>query len=315
MPKINLNNAFATQSTPERKKLASDATALMTGGGIDFNTDKSLLNVKSLKLSEVLPREINEFNQENVESLADSIKEYGLISPISVVHDDVNNTYTISSGHRRYAAMCLLHEWEPNNKDYETIDCSVYELTDDKMLLAQGIPYISREQEEGIYRDSNLESRQLTYTDVAHQIRYIVKKFDDEEYVAKLRQRAEAKGIKTRVDYDKAKLIMSVLSTQQYSGWKKETIRQYLKICESQRQDLIEGVESGQIKVSVAYKTMIQEQNRKRNRKTNKIIALRKAVSDFVKEASKKEYTEDECNEIKKMIGQLEELLKQKEDD
>lgn len=312
MPKVDLNNAFATQSTPERKKVAANATSIWTSGGINFNESKSLLNVISLKLSEILTRENNNFSQDNIESLAYSIEKYGLINPISVVHDEEKDTYTITSGHRRYAALCLLHEWYPSEKDYESVDCSVYELTSDEHKLQLGLPYISKEQEEGIYRDSNLETRQLTYSEVAYEIRHIIERFDDPEYLEKLRKRAAKNGTKTKANtyFDKAKLTLDVLSTQNYSGWKKETVREYIKIWENERHDLIEAIEQGNMKVSAAYKMMIAEQNLSRDRKTNKLTGLTKAVDAIRKEAENKDYSLDEQKEIYEMAQYLLSLVK-----
>lgn len=306
MPKLDLNKAFATQNTEDRKKIANSATTLLTAGGTDFNNDKSLLDVKSIKLDRIVEREINDFAQDNIDSLAHSIEQYGLINPISVVHDELKDTYTISSGHRRYKAMCQLHQEYPDYKDYENIDCAVYELTSDKFKLKQGIPYISKEQEQGIYRDSNLESRQLSYSDVAHQIRHLVEKFDDPIYIQKLRENALKNGVKTRnADFDKAKLIINVLSTQKYSGWKRESIRMYVKIYENHREDLMDAIESGEMKVSAAYKSMIEEQNLSRKRKTNKIIELSRAVESIKKESESREYSKEEKTQIREIVETL----------
>lgn len=269
--------------------------------------DKASLNIKPLDINKIRTRRKNNFSQENIESLAYSIEKYGLINPISVVHDKKKDTYTIVSGHRRYLALRQLHKQYPSEKDYEFVDCSVYELTDDKKKLKQGLPYISKEQEEGIYRDSNLETRQLTYSEVASEIRHIVERFEDPDYLDKLRKKAAKKGVKTKANtyFDKAKLTLDVLSTQNYSGWKKETIREYIKIWEAEREDLLEAIENGTMKVSAAYKLIIDDNCLSRDRKTNKLSGLTKAVEALKIEAETKEYSDEEQEEIYQMAQYL----------
>lgn len=309
MAKIDINKAFSGAVTSEnRKKTANNATSLMTGGVYVF--DKSKLDIRSIPIEKIRPRVVNEFLQSNIENLSQSIKLYGLINPLSVVYHEEDDTYIISSGHRRYLALKQLHEQYPNDKLYSKVDCAVYEVTEDSFKLAQGLPYITPEQEEGIYRDSNLENRQLTYPEVARQIRYILKKFDDPDYVDRMRERAAEQGIVTRsFDYNKTKLIMSVLSDQNYDGWNKETIRQYLKIKDAGREDLLNRIENGEMAVYTAYKQVVEDQKQTRHRKTNKLSLLKKGVAAFVKEAEKREYSRREIEEINGLIRELQAIV------
>lgn len=312
MPKANINSAFASRAMADegRKKSASHATSIMTAGFDSLVLDRSKLDVRSIPIEKIRPREVNDFSITNIDSLAESIRFYGLINPLSVVHHPDEDIYVISSGHRRYEALKRLHSEYPNDEAFSSIDCAVYEITTDSFKLAQGLPYISPEQEEGIYRDSNLENRQLTYTEVARHIRYLVHRFEDADYVAKLRAHAEELGVPTRAaDYDKAKLIMQVLSESRYEGWNRETIRQYLKVQEAGREDLLDLIEDGSITVFRAYKTAIAETNKSRNRKTNKIAALKKSVNAVLKESETRTYTEAEKDTVKQLIRTLEEIL------
>ncbi len=316
MPKVNINSAFAARSMTDegRKKAASHATNLMTAGFDSVILDRSRLDVRSIPIEKIRPREVNEFSITNIESLAESIRIYGLINPLSVVHHEDEDIYYISSGHRRYEALKLLHNTYPADEAYSNIDCAVYEMTTDAFKLAQGLPYITPEQEAGIYRDSNLENRQLTYTEVAHHIRYLVNRFEDPEYVEKLRAHAEEMGVPTRAaDFDKAKLIAQVLSESRYEGWNRETIRQYLKVQEAGREDLLDLIEDGSITVFRAYKTAIAETNKSRNRKTNKISALKKSVNAVMKEAETRKYSEAERDTVRQLIEQLKEILETQE--
>ena len=310
MPKININSAFNQTSMADdnRKKAANNATSFLTSGV--FENDKSKLDVKSVPIEKLRPRETNEFEQTGIDKLAQSIRLYGLINPLSVVYHEEEDVYIISSGHRRYLALKQLHEEYPNDDTYKHIDCAVYEVTTDRFKLAQGLPYITPEQEEGIYRDSNLENRQLTYSEVARQIRYLVKKFDDEDYVDRLRARAKEQGVITRLaDYNKTKLILSVLSESHYDGWKTETIRQYLKIVESGQEELLDAIENNEMTVYAAYKKVVLDANQTRKRKTNRLPGLKKKVTEFAREAETRKYTDQELNQIQELISTLQVIL------
>ena len=316
MARIDLNKAFKTSNWTEdgSQKTAANATSFMIDGLRSMDLDGSRLDIRSIPIEKIRPREVNEFGQTNIDALAESIRLYGLINPLSVVYHPDEDVYIISSGHRRYEALTRLHKEYPNDDAFSHIDCAVYEVTTDKVKLAQGLPFIRPEQEEGIYRDSNLENRQLTYSDVAHQIRYLVRRFDDETYVARLRERAVELGLPTRAaDFDKTKLIMSVLSQSRYEGWGRETIRQYLKVQEAGREDLLDAIEEGGITVKSAYKLAIADNKKNRNRKTNKIAALKKNVNAVIKEAETRTYTAAERDTIRTMIRALEEILENQE--
>ena len=310
MPKIDINSALNDETTRNRKRMANEATSFITGGVNDFLMDRSKLQVKSIPIEKLRAREINEFSEVDISTLAESIRLYGLINPLSVVHHEGDDFYIVSAGHRRLKALQTLHEEYPEDKAYQEIDCAVYEVTEDSFKLAQGLPYITPEQEEGIYRDSNLENRQLSYEDVAKQIRVILNKFDDPEYLKRIREHALKSGIKTREsDTNKVKLIESVLAGQNYQGWSRETIRQILKVKEAGREDLIDQIVSDGLPVNNAYKQMLKDVKRVRVRKTNKISALKTAVEEFEVEAEHRIYNQKEIEQIQKYIGILQSIV------
>ena len=169
MPKVDIKAALSTEETEtaNRRSMARKATSALLGGsgvfGMDEFTLVSKLSVQSIPYIKIREREVNEFSDTaDIRSLAESIKLYGLINPLSVVHHTEDDTYVISAGHRRFKAITLLRNDYPDTDRYNNIDCAVYEITDDEFKLKQGLPYISKEQEVGIYLDSNLENRQLT---------------------------------------------------------------------------------------------------------------------------------------------------------
>ncbi len=62
------------------------------------------LDVRTIKLNPKQPRKI--FNDEKLEQLSQSIKEHGLLQPITVI-ENADNTYTLVSGERRLRAHKL----------------------------------------------------------------------------------------------------------------------------------------------------------------------------------------------------------------
>jgi len=98
-----------------------------------------------------------------------------------------------------------------------------------------------------------------------------------------------------------------------YEGWNRETIRQYLKVQEAGREDLLDLIEDGSITVFRAYKTAIAETNKSRNRKTNKIAALKKSVNAVLKESETRKYSEAERDTVRQLIGMLNEILENQE--
>ena len=315
MPKVDIKAAFQTDTTEanNRRSMARKATGALLGDfglGDDFAM-MAKLKVESIPYEKLKKRDINEFSDTaDISPLAESIRLYGLINPLSVVHHQDTDEYIISAGHRRYKAIGRLRELYPNDKRYDTVDCAVYEVTDDEFKLKQGLPYITKEQEEGIYRDSNLQNRQLSYEDVAKQIRYIYKRLDDESFLTNVINDLNEQGVSFKVSkQDKVKIIINVLSTQQYAGWSRETIRKYTVIMDSGREDLIDQIVSLELKVDAAYKQLVKDEKKTRTRKTTKITALRTAMSDFLEEARKRRYSVEDVTELKKYIKELTEIV------
>lgn len=311
MPKSDINKGFGNinLTTLNRKKTASDATnALLSGTGLINLDQQPAVRNTELPLEDIQFRPTNQFHDmdDNLE-LDESILRYGLINPIAVCHHEGEKMYTISAGSRRYKAMVRLRTRFPDNPRFWKIECKIYILTNDPEKLKQGFPYITEEQEEGIYRDSNNLARQLTDTDIASQMRYIVKRFEDPEYVSKLRATAESMDIRTYSNPDLFKLVSSVMSSQNL--WKREKTRQYLVVYKAGRNDLLDEIEQNLITVNGAYKEVIQEKSKKRKRATNKLPALMKSVDAFAKEAENRSYTEDEIAKLKQCKELIERII------
>lgn len=311
MPK-NYNAAFTGINSTSRKKSSADVTSTLIGG-LDLQLDRTPLPIEEIPLDKIKKRPVNRYHAiDNVE-LDESIRQYGLINPIAVCHHRGEDTYTISAGERRYDAITRLHKRYPDNPRFKKVECKVYILTEDATLLEQGFPYITQEQEEGIYRDSNNLARQLTEKDIASQIRYIIKRFDDKEYVKKLRDTAEQAGFTTYSNPDKAVLIGSVMQSQ--GLWSREKIRQYLIIEKTKNEELLDAIEEGEISVNAAYKQVVEIQSRKRKRKTNKINPLYKSVEALILEAKTQDYSDSDLEKLDWCIQKLKDILYNKKNE
>lgn len=289
---------------------AQNATnAYLTGAGMDGfiqSLDQQNLPVKEIELYKIHKRPVNKYHMiDNIE-LDESIRQYGLINPIAVCHHLDEDDYVISAGERRYEAVSRLHERYPDNPRFQKIECKVYILTDDKALLEQGFPYITEEQEEGIYRDSNNLARQLTDNEIASQVRILLKKCEDPEFVKRLKESAKAAGTKTYDKPDIAKLVISVMKSQ--GCWGAEKVRQYKIVYDSHNTQLLDDIEEKKISVYAAYQAVVKQQQRKRKRKTNKIQQMKKSIEELCIEASTQPYTDKEIEKLKEYSDRLMEL-------
>ena len=314
MVKADINAVFrkGLRDTNSSKIASKSTSAFLGTADLSMLENLTAIPVRSIPIDKVQPRAVNEFSDVKNIELEESIRLYGMIDPISVSHKEEEDIYTIISGHRRYNAILNLRNKFPKEKRYAMIDCRIYEVTEDTFLLAQGLPYITKDQEEAIYRDSNLQSRQLTDQDIAKQIRKIVLRFSDMDYIDFLRESAKKNGINTYDHTDRVKLISSVVASQNWKGWSREKIRQYLIVYNTGNEVLLQKIENGEMAVKTAYKTVLSEQNKNRDRKTKKLPQLQKITLDFVKEYQKglNDYTEEDLIVIQNCIDQLTEILK-----
>lgn len=92
--------------------------------------------VQYLDYKLIKPNENNSkyYSLTGIDALACGIADKGLLEPLVVVKND-DNTYTIISGHRRYAAITMLIE--NGNENFKLIPCIVRDadMIDDEMLI------------------------------------------------------------------------------------------------------------------------------------------------------------------------------------
>ena len=89
-----------------KKGLGKGLGALLDTGSVVEATTETEKDVKKIKITQIEPNKTQprtDFDEEKIEALADSIREYGIIQPI-VVKLNKNGFYTIIAGERRWRA-------------------------------------------------------------------------------------------------------------------------------------------------------------------------------------------------------------------
>lgn len=89
-----------------KKGLGRGLGALLDANSVIENTTETEKDVKKIKITQIEPNKTQPrtlFDEEKIEELADSIREYGLLQPI-VVKLNKNGFYTIIAGERRWRA-------------------------------------------------------------------------------------------------------------------------------------------------------------------------------------------------------------------
>lgn len=118
-------------------------------------TDSGKNDTQLLKISidRIKPHRKNEYGIRDIEELASSIEQVGLLQPIRVKKDNESGEYIIISGERRYTAYCRLAK---HDDKYRMIPCIVAgkadEYTDELELLI-----------------ANIQTRQLTDYEKVYQ--------------------------------------------------------------------------------------------------------------------------------------------------
>lgn len=249
-------------------------------GGMDVISN-SLMNFKTPSKAQAFPirlinlklikerKEGNFFEQSNIGSLKESIRACGLIDPIQLLK--IEEGYQIIAGHRRFTAYSQLHE---ENEDlYKTIPAIVYQLTDDEDLNLEisenkDFVWITQETEERIYEDSNLESRQLTYSEVARYVLHIMERLDDEEYRAKILENSVRKNNTT--NFDRPEQICKILESYNYSGWSVTSLKRFVRIYDTSKYSdfvktelnkIVESTEENKVAIATIYKRCNDEIN------------------------------------------------------
>ena len=119
-----------------KKGLGRGLGALLDANSVIENTTENEKDVKKIKITQIEPNKSQPrtlFDEEKIEELADSIREYGLLQPI-VVKLNKNGFYTIIAGERRWRASRLA-----GLKEIPAIIKDVTEQTEKEITLIENI--------------------------------------------------------------------------------------------------------------------------------------------------------------------------------
>ena len=122
MPRVTNKALQKSIEVSDKRKSSGTAAGILVGaiGETSFKDDSLLVPARRIPLEQITEREINDFELVNIPQLAESIEQYGLIDPISVIHRSGEGTvYTIVSGHRRFKAYQMLNNSNPHDARLE----------------------------------------------------------------------------------------------------------------------------------------------------------------------------------------------------
>lgn len=228
---LDVRTGAFTQGDRVRKQMKAYSAGIFDEVPEFSETSKKKYPVSLIGLRLIKSREDgNAFSQSNISGLKESVRECGLIDPIQVLETGEGD-YRIIAGHRRFTAFSQLYE-ETQNDDYKAIPAIVYQLTENKALNLTMDPscekvFITKETEEKIYADSNLQSRQLSYGEVAQFVKKMIEKLEDDEYRKRVSQDAH------KVEFsklDRGKQISLLLADYKFEGWSVTTVKRFIDI-------------------------------------------------------------------------------------
>ncbi|MBQ3181216.1 MAG: ParB/RepB/Spo0J family partition protein [Clostridia bacterium] len=151
-----------------KKGLGRGLGALLDANSVIETTTETEKEVKKIKITQIEPNKTqprSDFDEEKIEELAESIKEYGILQPI-VVKLNKNGFYTIIAGERRWRASRLV-----GLKEIPAVIKDVSEQTEKEITLIENIQrenLNSLEEAAGI--KELIEDYGLTQEEVAKKI-------------------------------------------------------------------------------------------------------------------------------------------------
>lgn len=156
----------------------------------EVNMDKSGVRVEKIPMDKIKPRPgqpRKNFDEKALKDLADSIKEYGLLNPITLSKNDGH--YEILAGERRYRASLINGEKNIDAivKDYEERDIEVLSLIEnvqreDLSAIEEANAYKKLQEAYKLTQDEIAQKMGKSRSYIANTIRLL--KLSDEEKAA-----------------------------------------------------------------------------------------------------------------------------------
>lgn len=152
-----------------RPGLGKGLEALIPGGFHDLDQPASSQNIIQIPVDKITPnpkQPRGQISREELENLAASIKEHGVIQPVIVTHSEEEDRYTLVAGERRWRASMMV--------GLETIPAIVRTATQQQMLELALIENIQREDLNPLERadayQSLIDEFSFTHEDVARVV-------------------------------------------------------------------------------------------------------------------------------------------------
>jgi len=188
---------------------------------------------KRINYKQLIPHAKNHYSLENIEELADSIEDVGLLQDLVVkpVQDNPNQ-YIITVGHRRHLALTLLVE-ERKLEKYVDIPCVVLDANEDEVITQLKLHI------------TNTTTREMTEHDKMIAISEL------KEIIEEARKKGYSIKGKTR------DLIASSINLGEVQ------VQKYITINENATDAVKESLKKGDITVSEAYQTTKQKKDKK----------------------------------------------------
>lgn len=237
LPVKNVNDDTETSKEKETSKRFNGST---------LPTALYKIPVRDIPVEKIKSREVNEFDMDmQTSTLESSIESFGLIHPIVVI-DNQDDTYTVTSGNRRLLAYKNLNKKHPDG-NFSLIPACVYRVGEESEV-SESNNVITKETEQSLYVDANLETRQITFSDALKHIDYLQKKItSNDELIQNAvdrynRIRLERNPNFKRAIYNKTdfsgnmrdEIISDILTNDlKFSGWSTSTLKRYRTICET----------------------------------------------------------------------------------
>ncbi|GHT98560.1 chromosome partitioning protein ParB [Spirochaetia bacterium] len=113
-------------------RLVKNSTGTQDNGSIR-------LTIKDIPLGDIRIKENVRKNYAGIEELAESIRQHGLLQPITVYAD--GDSYVVKTGHRRFKASQLLYQKEPDK--FHSVRCIISDA--DNLSVIQLVENVQRE--------------------------------------------------------------------------------------------------------------------------------------------------------------------------
>lgn len=263
----------------------------------DASKDIIKMRIVNLERDKIRKNPSNNYSINDIDSLAESIKNYGIASPLNVTKLE-DDSYMLLGGERRITAIDKLIE-DPNVQEWNEdtlIPCVI------KNLEEIDLPLSDEAKEQYALITTNKEARK--YTDSDRYIEVMAwKKIIDElrangvDTIKMEDQNIQIKGEKTR----------DILSRT--TGMSQGQIQRFNKVENNATTDLINSMLDDQISIGVASRaveilTPDEQNSLAEASRTQKVAPA--DVENFKEEEFKEEYTERVNADVKGLIEKVE---------